>query len=146
MAATSLSSAGYSGKPLSAKLGFKPGTVAAFIALPPEHAALAGSVAFAKVVKADWKSPLAARAFDAIHAFTTRRAELVAHLAKLQTALEPDGMIWISWPKKAAKVETDVTEGVIREEALALDLVDVKVAAIDNIWSGLKLVIRKNRR
>lgn len=146
MPTASLSSAGYSSKPLPQKLGFKPGTTAAFIALPPELAALAGSVDFAKVVKADWKKPLAARAFDAIHAFTTRRAELAAHLAKLQTALKPDGMIWISWPKKAAKVETDVTEGVIREEALALDLVDVKVAAIDNIWSGLKLVIRKNRR
>ncbi len=146
MLAAPLPSAGYSGKPLPEKLGFKSGMVAAFVALPEDLADLAHSVAFAKVVRADWKKPLAAKTFDVIHAFAARRAELASHLAKLQKALKPDGMIWISWPKKAAKVPTDVTEDAIRDEALELDLVDVKVAAVDNIWSGLKLVIRKNRR
>ena len=64
----------------------------------------------------------------------------------LQDAIKVDGMIWVSWPKKASRIATDVTEDVIRTEALKLDLVDVKVAAIDDIWSGLKLVIRKERR
>ena len=73
-------------------------------------------------------------------------AELAAGLPLLQVALKRDGMIWVSWPKKAAKVPTDVTEDVIRAEALRLDLVDVKVAAVDAVWSGLKLVIRKDRR
>jgi hypothetical protein len=72
--------------------------------------------------------------------------EIATQLAALQAALKPDGTIWVSWPKKAAKVATDVTEDVVRAEALKLDLVDVKVAAIDSIWSGLKLVIRKERR
>ena len=146
MPAAPLASAGYSGKSLPDKLGFKPGMTAAFIALPVQLAGLADSVAFAKIVRADWEKSLAAKTFDAIHAFTTRRAELADHLAKLERALKPDGMMWISWPKKAARVPTDVTEDVIRNEALALDLVDVKVAAFDSGWSGLKLVIRKNRR
>jgi len=136
-------SAGYSGKSLSEKLGFKAGMKAAFISLPAELGSLAECVPFAKVVQADsWDTTLPAKTFDAIHAFTTSRAELAANLIKLQKTLKPDGMIWVSWPKKASKVLTDVTEDAIRGEALALDLVDVKVAAIDDVWSGLKLFIR----
>lgn len=81
-----------------------------------------------------------------IHAFTMRKSELDANLVALQDALRRDGTIWVSWPKKAAKIETDVTEDRVREAALKLDLVDVKVAAVDQIWSGLKLMIRKERR
>jgi hypothetical protein len=133
---------GYSGKSLPEKLGFKAGMNAAFIALPADHAGLADCTPFAKVVRADhWNARLSPKAFDA-----TRHAELAANLIRLQKALKPDGMIWVSWPKKAAKVPTDVTEDIIRCEALALNLVDVKVAAIDAVWSGLKLVIRKDRR
>ena len=84
--------------------------------------------------------------FDIIHAFTASRAELVAGLPRLRRAIQPDGMIWVSWPKKASKVPTDVTEDVIRAVALEHDLVDVKVAAIDQVWSGLKLVIRVEKR
>jgi hypothetical protein len=147
MAVAALRSAGYSGKSLPEKLGFKAGMNAAFIALPLEFAALADCVPFAKVVHADhWNAKLSAKTFDAIHAFTTRRIEMAANLIKLQRALKLHGMIWVSWPKKAAKVPTDVTEHIIRCEALALNLVDVKVAAIDAVWSGLKLVIRKDRR
>ena len=74
------------------------------------------------------------------------RAEIENELSGLQDRIVPDGMIWVSWPKKASKVRTDVTEDVVRNAALDLDLVDVKVVAIDAIWSGLKLVIRKDRR
>jgi len=138
--------AGYSGKSLPDKLGYKPGMVAAFIVLPPELAALAESVAFAETVRLpSWKLRDTLR-FDLIHAFTLSRAELADGLPRLQAALKRDGMIWVSWPKKAAKVPTDVTEDVVRAEALGLDLVDVKVAAVDAVWSGLKLVIRKERR
>ena len=75
-----------------------------------------------------------------------QRAEIEDRLADVEAAIKRDGMVWVSWPKKASKVPTDVTEDVIRTEALKLDLVDVKVAAVNEIWSGLKLVIRKDRR
>jgi hypothetical protein len=143
-----LASSGYSGTPLAAKLGMKDGMVAAFIALPKPLEALAGAAAFAEVERSPVWSRIAGvgRRFDFIHAFTRERAEIAADLVRLQEALKADGMIWVSWPKKASKVATDVTEDVVRAEALKLDLVDVKVAAIDEIWSGLKLVIRKERR
>ena len=94
----------------------------------------------------DWSRPLGPTTYDTIHAFTSSRAELAAGLPKLRKYLNKDGTIWISWPKKAARVPTDVTEDVVRAEALKLDLVDVKVAAVDDIWSGLKLVIRVHLR
>ena len=142
-----LATAGYSGTPLAAKLGFKDGMRAAFVALPVELDALTESAAFAGVDRAgDWSAVSGSKAYDAIHAFTKQRAEIEDHLAGLQDALKRDGMIWVSWPKKASKVSTDVTEDVVRTEALKLDLVDVKVAAVDAVWSGLKLVIRKDRR
>jgi Protein of unknown function (DUF3052) len=139
--------AGYSGRPLPEKLGYKAGQSALFIALPEDLSALSAAVPFADVTeKARWSAALPARRFDLIHAFTTRKADLDTRLVALQNALKPDGMIWVSWPKKAAKVATDVTEDRVREAALRLDLVDVKVAAVDQVWSGLKLVIRKDRR
>ena len=142
-----IASAGYSTRPLPDKLGYKAGQRALFIALPPELAGLPAEVAFESALqKPAWNVVLAAHSFDMIHAFTTAKADLDAHLRTLQDALKPDGAIWVSWPKKASKVATDVTEDSVREAALALDLVDVKVAAIDPIWSGLKLVIRKERR
>ena len=147
MAVAAFRSAGYSGKSLPEKLGFKAGMNAAFIALPAGLAALADCAPFAKVVRADhWNARLSPKAFDAIHAFTTRRAEMAANLVKLQRALKPDGMIWVSWPKKAAKVPTDVTEDTIRAVALPLGFVDVKVCAVDETWSGLKLMIRRSNR
>jgi hypothetical protein len=83
---------------------------------------------------------------DFIQFFTTSRAELEQRFAALEGALAPDGMLWISWPKKAAKVATDVTEDVVREIALKGGLVDVKVCAVDDTWSGLKLVRRLEDR
>jgi hypothetical protein len=143
-----IASAGYSTRPLAEKLGYKAGQCAAFVGLPPELAELVEAVPFSETVTVNgWSEDLGLpRHFDLIHAFTTRKAELDAGLPKLQDALKRDGAIWVSWPKKAAKIPTDVTEDRVRDAALALDLVDVKVAAVDSVWSGLKLVIRKSRR
>lgn len=139
--------AGYSGTPLPAKLGLKDGMVAAFIALPPELDDLAEAVTFAEVDRLpEWSAISGKRKYDTVHAFTRQRAEVEDGLAGIETAIKRDGMVWVSWPKKASKVPTDVTEDVIRAEALKRDLVDVKVAAVNEIWSGLKLVIRKDRR
>lgn len=139
--------AGYSGRPLAAKLGFKPGSAVAFAALPEELADLADG-GFASVERLAGFGELAGQRqrYDAIHGFTTIRADLEDHLGDAENAIKRDGMIWVSWPKKASKVPTDVTEDVIRTEALKRDLVDVKVCAVNEIWSGLKLVIRKDRR
>lgn len=84
--------------------------------------------------------------FDFIHLFTRSRSELERLLPRLDEALRPDGMIWISWPKKASKVPTEVDEGLVRATALGQGLVDVKICAVDQVWSGLKLVIRKEDR
>ena len=141
------SSAGYSGRPLPEKLGYKAGQTALFIALPEDLSALATAVHFAAVAReARWSAALPARRFDLIHAFTTAKTDLDTRLVALQNALKPDGMIWVSWPKKAARVATDLTEDVVRELALPLGLVDVKVCAVDDVWSGLKLVVRKELR
>jgi hypothetical protein len=83
---------------------------------------------------------------DAAHVFVTERADLEAKLNQLLPLLDPAGMIWVSWPKKTSKVPTDIIEDVIREIALPMGLVDVKVCAVDSVWSGLKLVIRRQNR
>ncbi|AZO57499.1 MULTISPECIES: DUF3052 domain-containing protein [unclassified Mesorhizobium] len=139
---------GCSGTPLPVKLGLKDGMVAAFIALPGELEDLTEAVDFAEVDRlAGWSEISGtARKYDAVHAFTKQRAEIEDRLGAIEAAIKRDGMVWVSWPKKASKVPTDVTEGVVRIEALKLDLVDVKVAAVNEVWSGLKLVIRKDLR
>ncbi|UCI26991.1 DUF3052 family protein [Mesorhizobium sp. B2-8-5] len=142
-----LATTGYSGTPLPAKLGLRDGMVAAFIALPPELDELTEAVSFAGVDRlSKWSAISGRRKYDAVHAFTLQRAEIEDGLAHIETAIKRDGMVWVSWPKKASKVPTDVTEDVIRSEALKRDLVDVTVAAVNEIWSGLKLVIRKDRK
>ena len=139
-----LAPSGYSGTPLAAKLGLKEGMVGAFVGLPAALEPVASLVRFATLDRPqDWSAVAGAlRKYDCIHAFTRSSSEIERHLAALQSVITPDGMIWVSWPKKASKVATDVTEDVIRTEALKLDLVDVKVAAIDETWSGLKFVRR----
>ena len=137
--------AGYSGKPLAEKLGFKPGMRVAFLALPPSLAGLADEVSDATTFST-WRSLPGGQKLDAVHAFTTSRAEIETGLEGLQGAIKRDGMIWVSWPKKSAKVATDITEDVIREVALPLGYVDVKVCAVTDVWSGLKLVVRKELR
>ena len=138
---------GYSGTPLAAKLGLRDGMAVGFIGLPPELDALAGAADFGSVDRLEnwWDAAGATEHYDLLHGFTRRRSDLES-LGALQRAIRRYGTIWVSWPKKAAKVETDVTEDVVRSAALALDLVDVKVAAVDAVWSGLKLVVRKDRR
>jgi hypothetical protein len=83
---------------------------------------------------------------DFVHFFCTRKSELSGQLPKLMKGIKPDGMIWVSWPKKSSGVQTDVTEGTIRKVCLPMGLVDVKVCAVDETWSGLKLVVRKELR
>jgi hypothetical protein len=84
---------------------------------------------------------------DLVLIFVTRQVDLAARIRALTSAIAPNGMIWVAWPKRASKIETDMTEDVIREIVLPTStLVDVKVCAIDNVWSGLKLVIRKEHR
>jgi len=130
---------GYSGTPLVKKLGIKTGMALAILSPPDHYWGLLGDLPGGLVIDGD--AP-----FDFIHIFTTARAELEDALPRLRTQIVQNGMIWVSWPKKVAKVPTDVTEDVVRELALAHDLVDVKVVAVDAVWSGLKLVIRTKDR
>ena len=126
-----IKSTGYSGTPLPKKLGIKETSSAAILNAPSGYMKTLGVKAASEL-----KSNL-----DFIQLFTKSRAELEKQLPRLRKAIKPDGMIWISWPKKSSKVATDITEDVIRDTALALKLVDVKVCAVDETWSGLKLVI-----
>jgi hypothetical protein len=131
---------GYSGTPLAKKLGFKPGHTLWARAMPDSvRAEIEEGGALAFVARP-------AKGMPAAHVFHTSAAKLEGDLAKLRTLIAPDGMVWVSWPKKAAKVETDITEDTIRAIALPMGFVDVKVCAVDEVWSGLKLVIRKSER
>lgn len=131
--------AGYSPKSLADKLGIKPGMVLVPMHAPKDYRALLG-------IDAPFAAKPPKGAADFVHLFVTSRAELVNRLPLARNAIKPDGMIWVSWYKQAAKIPTDVTEGTIRDLALTGDLVDVKVCAVSDIWSGLKLVVRKHLR
>ncbi len=141
-----MAQAGYSGTPLPKKLGLKDGQAVAFAGLPKSQTALLSARAFVSVEQVDDWAALTGNQLDYIHLFTDSAATIDAATPALRGRIRPDGMIWMSWPKKASKVPTDVTEDVIRDLALADVLVDVKVCAVDEIWSGLKLVIRKKHR
>lgn len=134
------------GTPLARKLGFKAGQAVAFVALPDSLSHLHDAAGFRRIELApDWRAlPEGAR--DVIHIFTTSAAELALALPVLRDMIEPGGMIWVSWPKKASKVPTDLTEDLLRSLALADVLVDVKVCTVDAVWSGLKLVVRAELR
>lgn len=139
--------AGYSTTPLAQKIGLKDGQRVLFVDLPVELEELATARAFRAADRASWKTwQDGAPGYDAVHGFTTSREVLESNAKPLMAAIARDGMIWLSWPKKASKVATDITEDVIREVVLPIGLVDVKVAAVDAVWSGLKLVIRKELR
>ena len=138
--------AGYSGTPLWKKLGVKDNQLTWRLKMPAsvaEEIALSGAQPkLVKTPKAD---------LEMAHVFVTRKRELAEHLEWLRGVLAQDGVVWVSWPKKTvpkdvAKIETDITEDGVREAALPLGFVDVKVCAIDAVWSGLKLVIRKSER
>jgi Protein of unknown function (DUF3052) len=133
--------AGYSETPLAKKLGIKPPMTLVAIDAPPDYRSWLGELpAGVGVVTRAGKS------LQAVHLFVTQRARLEKELAKYRQQLEQNGFVWVSWPKKAAKVDTDITEDTIREVALPLGFVDIKVCAVSDVWSGLKIVIRKNAR
>ncbi len=133
--------AGYSGTPLARKLSLKDGQRVWWENMPDRVRA--------EIDEADLALDLLARPeppIDAAHIFVSSRAALEDGVARLLPLLAPTGFLWVSWPKKSAKVPTDITEDVIREVALPAGLVDVKVCAVDATWSALKLMIRKSRR
>lgn len=132
---------GYSGTPLAKKLSLKDGMRVWWDGMPDtvrDEIAAGGMVVSEEAVPTP--------GINAAHIFVTTRADMEEKLALLWKLIDPAGMIWVSWPKKASKVPTDITEDVIRDVALPMHLVDVKVCSVDDIWSGLKLVIRKEHR
>jgi hypothetical protein len=135
-----MSAAGYSGTPLAKKIGFKPGDSAALLDAPEQLDGLLGDLDGVTV-----KRSLRGHA-DVVLCFVTARTQLARRAARLRQAIAPDGMVWVCWPKRASKVPTDMTEDIVREVLLPTGLVDVKVAAIDETWSGLKLVVRRELR
>lgn len=132
---------GYSGTPLSSKLGIRAGFVVYLKSAPHDYRDLLEPLPDAVT----FVSRLS-KTTDLAHVFSARRAELDKFLQKCRSTLSPDAVVWVSWPKKSAKVETDITEDTIRELALPLGFVDVKVCAVTDVWSGLKLVVRKALR
>jgi hypothetical protein len=139
--ATQRPPAGYSGTPLAKKLGIGEGSVVVAIRAPRDYASL-----LAPLPRGARISSRAPAHPSFVHVFARTRTELAADLTRLRRTIVEDGVVWASWPKKSAGVATDITEDVIRAVALPLGFVDVKVCAVDDTWSGLKLVIRKELR
>lgn len=135
--------AGYSGTPLIKKLGLKPGQRACFLNAPENFPNTLGALPFG--IQLIQRLPKT-RSLDFIHFFTKERNKLQKSIPQLKAALNWDGILWISWPKGSSKVATDLNENIVREIGLEEGLVDVKVAAIDEIWSGLKFVFRVQDR
>ncbi len=133
--------AGYSGTPLAKKLGIKAGSRVRPGGAPANYAELLAPLPDDVVL-----SPRLRRDVDVCHLFTKSARELERALPRLLERIHPDGAIWVSWPKRASGVATDVTEDTVRRLALPLGLVDIKVCAVDETWSGLKLVIRRELR
>lgn len=133
--------AGYSGTPLAQKLGLKPGMRCWFHDMPDsirdEIDPDATSVE---------EQPTASAGLQCAHLFVTEREKLERQLHALRPLMASNGFVWVSWPKRAARVKTDITENIIRDVALPMGLVDIKVCAVDETWSGLKLMIRKDNR
>ncbi len=136
-----MSTPGYSGAPLARKLGIGPGSRVVVVHAPEGYR--------------DWLAPLpegvrfeakVSAAIDVVHVFVDRRTALKIQLDSLRDRIAPATAVWVSWPKKASRVPTDITEDTIRELALPIGFVDVKVCAVSDVWSGLKLVIRKGLR
>ena len=133
--------AGYSGTPLAKKLGIKEQTSVVAVDAPDGYRKLLeplpAAVRFSSTID---------KTVDVVHVFSTKKTRLAGALASCRKALQPSAAVWVSWPKKSANVATDITEDVIREVALPLGFVDIKVCAVDDVWSGLKLVVRKELR
>jgi len=135
--------AGYSGTPLPQKLGIKETHRVALLGAPAGFDAKLGTLPAGTIVQ---RSLAGRSALDVIVAFVTKKSDLVARIAAVRPRMQPAAGLWIAWPKQASGVATDVTEHVIREVALPTGLVDNKVCAIDDTWSGLRLVIRREHR
>ena len=131
----------YSGTPLAKKLGIKSPLKLLTVNAPKEYTAWLSDLPAGVILVTKVKQPI-----EAVHIFTTESAFLDATLSNLRNELKQDGFVWVSWPKKASKVPTDITEDIIREISLPLGFVDIKVCAVSDVWSGLKLVIRKSER
>ena len=132
---------GYSSKPVVQKLGIKPGFCVFASGAPSAYADIVGKLPADVTI-----ATRLAGSVDMVHLFVTRAAGLGGRLRGAREAIAPDGMVWVSRPKKSSGVATDLSDVVVREAALALGLVDIKVCAVDDTWSGLKLVIPKARR
>ena len=131
----------YTNKPLAEKLGIKSGFSIAVWDAPAHYWALVNPLPVDVSIK-----PLEEKPFDLIHAFFKERLALEINLPVLKTAIVANGAVWVSWPKKASKIPTNLTDTVVRDIAIANGLVDVKVCSVDDVWSGLKLVIRLKDR
>jgi hypothetical protein len=132
---------GYSNTPLAKKLGIRSNATINLIGAPVGYRALLSPLPDGVTFKARLD-----KSTDLVHVFATKKAELARMLKGIRSQMRSDAAIWVSWPKKAAKVETNITEDTIRAVALPMGLVDIKVCAVDDVWSGLKLVIRKEWR
>ncbi len=132
---------GYSGTPLPRKLGIKPGHLVALVNAPAGFAQRLGDLPGVELTE-----DLAATACDVIVFFVTWQADLAAELGRLRQRMAPACGLWVAWPKRAAKVPTDMSDQVIRDVVLPTGLVDNKVCAIDETWSGLRVVIRRELR
>ena len=132
---------GYSGTPLAAKLGLAPGKTLLVLGAPANYGSLVGP-ALAELTRVKALGP----GVDIVHMFTASRSRLSSALLDCRRQLKPDAVVWVSWPKKSSGVPSDVTEDTIRELALPLGFVDVKVCAVDETWSGLKLMVRRELR
>lgn len=130
--------AGYSGRTLSDKLGMKPDSRVVALNAPPEYRSLLEPLPQGLVF-----AERPGKSTDLVHLFVVERTALAAALAGLRRKLRAEAPVWVSWPKKSSKVPTTITEDVIREVALPLGFVDIKVCAVSEVWSGLKLVVRK---
>jgi hypothetical protein len=135
-----MKTAGYSGTPLYKKLGIKAGDKAWFSGKPDGYESELQKAGEFQV------APKLSTNHDFLHLFTTSRSDLARIFPKLKGALKPRGMAWISWPKKSSGVKTDLDENIVRELGLRTGLVDVKVCAVDDVWSGLKFVFRLKDR
>lgn len=135
------SSTGYSGTPLAKKLGIAESSHIFSAAAPSNYLQLLGPLPPGVVFESK-----ASASTDIAHIFVVRAAELARQLPVLRKKLNPSATVWVSWPKKSSKVATDITENTIRELALPIGFVDVKVCAVTEVWSGLKLVVRKALR
>jgi hypothetical protein len=137
----SVMSAEYSATPLSKKPEIKQGLTMVTINAPAHYTELILPLPEAVSMTSDQSAD-----FDLLHLFTKSRAELTEVLTRHRNSMKPSAVIWVSWPKKASKIPSEITEGVIREICLPMGLVDIKVCAVDQVWSGLKLVIKNNLR